>query len=1382
MKFRKKRTVACAALLSVALGVQAQDVPVETGNFSPDWNSLSAWQCPEWFKDAKFGIWAHWGPQCEAEDGDWYARGMYFAGSGQYNWHVSHYGEPEEFGFKDLCNAWKADEWDPESLVELYKSVGARYFFTLGQHHDNFDLWNSPYQPWNSVNIGPKKDIVKGWSDACKKNGLPLGISMHGSHTWTWFEVSQDYDGNLTKEDGNGKWWEGYDPQDLYAQRHTPSIGYDESGTINSQWDWGEGASLPSEAFKTKFKNRVLECINDYNPDMLYFDDTVLPFYGCDDNVGLDIVSHYYNHSANQNNGDPQVVVMGKKLETNHKQALLWDVERGVPDRIQTEYWQTCTCLGSWHYDTNTYKNGSYKSAQQVVDMLVDIVSKNGNLLLSVPIKGNGTIDEKERAILEGIKAWMDVNALSIYGTRPWKTFGEGPLADASNPLTSQGFNESNNYSSKDVRYAQRNDSLFATIMRWPSAKRFTFESLGASSTYYSGHVKSVELLGYGKVDYEEAIDGLTVTLPEKHPNEIAPVFCITFEEGDAQQASLEEVIASYETKVASMLTETSYNTGKFSKQALLEFREKLENAKQYTHESEANQQVVKDELLAAYKALKENGRNAAGAPSLDGAEDATEEYLTEASNFSASEQGSRFGTPQYWTVENYYVPMKDTSKGVKNGIDNYPGFPCLALGIWGSEDATPYTCDLSNARIYNKVHLAAGRYFFGAQLQSYYNLTDNAYIFAAESLLNTEEIPDGSIAFAQINKVSNMSDYYGVYFTLKEDADVYLGFQADMANGSTEQETRIQGVTLLYYGNMDFTALETLIYSAEDVIANATVNSNTGYYKQDAVDALQAAHDAAEAMDYEATQEEFTEAYNTLNEAIKNFQENGKNVGGAPLEGLGEDITIEKLHECDNFARTPETDDGDRFGAPKYWTVENYGFGDQAGIDNHPGYDCLHLEVWWNNSAYAENGYDIKNVRLYQRVTLPEGRYFFGAAYPTAEANDELYIFASSKLVNTSDISTQTIAYEKVNVAPTDGSFRGIYFTLNTEQEVYLGFQSDFSGSVTNNLRAKSVKLVYYGQMTYEKLTTLIETIEDAVAKVKVNENTGFYSKDALSKLQAVIDEARALGPSSDYEIIETYYNALNEAYTDFQVNGKNDGGQPEKMNAVDVTEEYLVEASGFSRADNSVTTRFATPAYWTVENFMIDNGSSGVKNGIDKYPGYSCLSLGLWDDRDNNSDGDLKDARIYREVELPAGRYYFGASYNTTYALTSNAYIFAAESTLETEDIPNLSIAYYPINKASDNDGLLHGVFFTLEEPQKVILGFQADLANGTGEQEFRASEVSLIRYTTQTAVEMVEADVTSGTPVYYNLSGVRLQRMPNQGFFIVRVGNKSYKCFKR
>ena len=1370
------KTHLLASLLAIGApqAASAQDVSIDTGTFEQDWNNLGDWTCPEWFKDAKFGIWAHWGPQCQAEDGDWYARGMYFESNGQYNYHVQHYGDPAKFGFKDVINEWKADKWDPEKLIALYKSVGARYFMTLGQHHDNFDLWNSPYQEWNSVNMGPKRDIVKGWSDACKKYGLPLGVSMHGSHAWTWYEGAQDYDGNLTKEDGKGLWWEGYDPQELYAQRHTPSVGYENEGNIHSQWDWGNGASQPSEAYKMKFQNRVLECINDYNPDMLYFDDTVLPFWGCDEQVGLNILTHYYNHSAKLHDGQQQVVVMGKKLEKKHKKAMLWDVERGIPDRPQDEYWQTCTCIGSWHYDRNTYNNG-YKSAQQVVDMLVDIVSKNGNLLLSIPIRGNGTIDEKEEEVLAGIKAWMDINAKSIYGTRPWKTFGEGPLAEASNPLNSQGFNEKNNYSAKDVRYVERNDTVYATIMRWPSSRTFTFAALGMGADSYSGKVKSIELLGYGPVDCTSGVDGMTVTLPEKPTNDIAPVFQLVF---DHTSVTLAEIIEGYEAKALEMKATAGTNTGKYNAKAIDSFLAEVESAKSYINDTDENQKVIINTLAKSFKKLKDNGTNTAGEPKTGYIEDQTADQLVEAKNFTASTIGSRFGTPENWTVENFDIPEKDNTKGNKNGIDSYPGFNCLALGVWKSEDVTPYTCDLANARIYRKVHLEPGTYYFGAKKESGYNLWEQAYIFAATDLCTTEQLTSQALAFAPVNAAPTDGRLYGITFKVDEARDILLGFQADMANGPTEQEFRLKEVTLLYYGNRDEAALQNLIEQGADILDHAVVNSNTGFYKTEAADKLQKAIDEAMSIDSDASYEQFAQACENLESAIDDFQKNGINVGGTPIESGAEDLTADKLHEASNFSRTPETDNGERFSKPLYWTVENF----DNGLDNHEGPDCLHLEVWWNSSSFSANGYDIHNARIYQKTTLPEGRYFFGAAYAASEPNEDMYIFASTRPLDTSRIPSDAIAFEKVNKAPTDGSFRGIYFTLDKETEVCLGFQSDFSNVQTANFRAREVKLLSYGQISHEKLLGLIASIEEAVADIKVNENTGFYSTAAFEQLLTAINTARATPSNADPSAVIAAYNLLNEQYNDFLTNGKNAGGQADELSCKDLTETYLKEKEEFSRRDPQVVTRFSAPAYWTVENFCIDKGGEGIKGGLDKYPGKDCLNLGLWDDRDKNTEGDLTDARIYQTVHLPAGRYYFGAAYETIYNISDQAYIFAADAPLPSADIQTRSIAYYPINKAVEKDGNTYGIYFTLEQEQDLILGFQANLMLGSGQQEFRATSVRLLQYNKTVGIESAQDDSTDTPASYYSLTGMRLKQEPQHGLYIMKQGKKAVKRYRK
>ena len=510
------------------------------GKFEPTWESLeNNYKVPKWFKNAKFGIWAHWGPQCVEGSGDWMARSLYIEGSAEYNYHVEHYGHPSEFGFKDILPLFKAENWDPDKLVAFYKKIGAQYFFALGNHHDNFDLWDSKYQPWNSKNMGPKRDILAGWAAAAKKNGLPFGVSLHADHAWTWYEVAQrydrngdkmgiPYDGTLTQADGKGKWWEGYDPQDLYAQNHPMSKGSWADGMIHRQWGWGNGATLPSQKFCTNFYNRTLDVINRYNPDLLYFDVTVAPFYPISD-AGLKIAAHFYNHNMATHKGKLEGVMFGKILDENQRKALVWDVERGAPNQIQEEPWQSCSCIGGWHYNTSIYQNNGYKSASSVVKLLVDIVSKNGNLLLSVPLRADGTFDEKEEKILNEFGAWMNVNKEAIYDTHPWKVFGEGPIADSDIKINAQGFNEGSytNATAAEKRFTQTNKALYVTMLAWPKESKVTIKSLALGNALYPQKIKQVELLGYGKIPFSRTHEGLTVTLPSKHSDKIAPVIKI---------------------------------------------------------------------------------------------------------------------------------------------------------------------------------------------------------------------------------------------------------------------------------------------------------------------------------------------------------------------------------------------------------------------------------------------------------------------------------------------------------------------------------------------------------------------------------------------------------------------------------------------------------------------------------------------------------------------------------------------------------------------------------------------------------------------------------------------------------------------------------------
>ena len=543
---RTKILLASLALSIGTLSAQNYQVPVSEknepmmkGKFQPTWSSLENYQVPEWFRNAKFGIWAHWGPQCVEGSGDWMARSMYLEGSAEYKYHVEHYGHPSEVGFKDIIPLFKAEKWNPDALVAFYKKIGAQYFFALGNHHDNFDLWDSKYQAWNSKNMGPKRDILAEWEQAARKYELPFGISFHADHAWTWYEPSQrydrngpkagvPYDGTLTKADGKGKWWEGYDPQELYAQNHPMSKGSWVDGMIHSQWAWGNGASLPTQEYCTNFYDRTVDAINRYNPDLIYFDVTVVPFYPISD-AGLKIAAHFYNHNMATHKGKLEAVMLSKILDENQRKAIVWDVERGAPNEIMEQPWQSCSCIGGWHYNTSIYENNWYKSAADVVKLLVDIVSKNGNLLLSVPLRADGTFDEKEEKILNEFGDWMNINKEAILDTRPWEIFGEGPIAEADIKINAQGFNEGS-YSkatAQEIRFTQTKKDLYATVLAWPTEKQILIKSLSDESKLFPGKISRVELLGYGKVSFTRTDKGLLTNMPDKQVNKIAPVFKI---------------------------------------------------------------------------------------------------------------------------------------------------------------------------------------------------------------------------------------------------------------------------------------------------------------------------------------------------------------------------------------------------------------------------------------------------------------------------------------------------------------------------------------------------------------------------------------------------------------------------------------------------------------------------------------------------------------------------------------------------------------------------------------------------------------------------------------------------------------------------------------
>ena len=475
-----------------------QDLPkIAKGRFDGTAESLRAWQVPEWFRDAKFGIWAHWGPQSAAEFGDWYARNIYIQDSPQNKYHVEHYGHPSKFGHKDICRLWKGDQFDPDHLLQLYKRAGAKYFMSMGVHHDNFDLWNSKHQPrWNAVATGPKQDVVGLWRKAAQKHGLKFAVSEHLSNSYNWLAVSHGSDktGPLA-----GVPYDGTDP--AYADLYHP---FPKDQPIPTQ----AMSRVAPDSWKLLYFRRIQDLIDNYQPDLLYTDGGIPFGYW-----GYRLVSHYYNTIAKAHGGKVEGIYTSKTAADCENGTCVLDLERGVANEIKPHPWQTDTCIGDWHYK----KGQKYKTPKLVIDMLCDIVSRNGNLMLNFPLPNSGALDPEELKVLDGITRWMAVNSEGIYGTRPWKISGN----PAAPPAGAQGgFNERNRkeLTANDVRFTSKGNVIYAFVMGWPE-REAVVPALAMGGAQGVGKIRSVELLGHkGKVTFAQDASALKVEMPPERP------------------------------------------------------------------------------------------------------------------------------------------------------------------------------------------------------------------------------------------------------------------------------------------------------------------------------------------------------------------------------------------------------------------------------------------------------------------------------------------------------------------------------------------------------------------------------------------------------------------------------------------------------------------------------------------------------------------------------------------------------------------------------------------------------------------------------------------------------------------------------------------------
>jgi len=510
MKNRMKNTVnlflAGFLVISSVATLSAQEN--KEGKFKPTDESLQQYKYPAWFRDAKFGIWAHWGPQAVPRQGDWYARNMYVQNgqsweSDDYKSHLMTYGHPSVSGYKDIIPLWKAEKWNPEELMKLYKSVGAKYFVSMGTHHDDFFLWNSKLHKWNSVNMGPKKDVVGLWQKAALNEGLRFGVSEHLAASFTWFQTAHSSDKTGDKA---GVPYDGNDPQ--YEELYHGKAAADDTGWMTTNPVW-----------QKEWFAEIKELVDMYKPDLLY-SDCALPF---GNEVGRSLIAHFYNEDMDKNKGNLEAVYTCKEPS---KGRFAQDVERGVLDSISEFPWQTDTSIGDWFYRTGQ----KYKTSEEVIQMLVDIVSKNGNLLINVVQTPEGDLEPDVLSILDGIGKWTKVNGEAIYSTRPWKIYGEGPSTNK-NQEKGQfgGLKDIRAYQPSDIRFTTKDGVLYAFCMSTPT-EDIQIKALGKLSKVSNKKIASVSLLGSTeKIQWKQDENALTISKPTVLPDFKVVAFAVKF-------------------------------------------------------------------------------------------------------------------------------------------------------------------------------------------------------------------------------------------------------------------------------------------------------------------------------------------------------------------------------------------------------------------------------------------------------------------------------------------------------------------------------------------------------------------------------------------------------------------------------------------------------------------------------------------------------------------------------------------------------------------------------------------------------------------------------------------------------------------------------------
>jgi alpha-L-fucosidase len=524
------------------------DFPIAAGPYEPTWDSINRNYPgdPAWLREAKFGIWVHFGPQSAGQSGDWYARKMYQPGTPAYENHICDFGHPSESGYKDVLHTWNPTQLDPVKLVQTYHDAGARFLIIQGVHHDNFDNWNSAYQPWNAVNMGPKRDLVGEWAKASRAAGMRYGVSFHHEYTWWWWQpafgsdttgdkAGVPYDAaHLTLADGKGKWWEGYDPRLLYGinlraykdvahVKNRPEKGIFQEHLAYAHW------------YTTRWSMRIMDVINKYDPDFFYTDgDTTQPFNGEKTGTGYKcdaierVIADFYNRSL-ANHGAVDKISIIKFHSGMHGVANT--SEGSFPKGIKTDQvWIGENAVGDWFYAPNfTY------SARALVLYMLEVVSRDGIYAVNVSLRPDGSLDAGSLKLLKDVGEWMKINGEGIYGSKAWAKLGEG-ATDASGKLRTLPSGQLGqaqaefHFGPTDFRFTSGKDgSVYAFALAVPQpGTEVTIASLGSGAGLMSAPVRSVSLLGSGeKLVWSQHPDGLVVKCPAQMPSQIAVAFKI---------------------------------------------------------------------------------------------------------------------------------------------------------------------------------------------------------------------------------------------------------------------------------------------------------------------------------------------------------------------------------------------------------------------------------------------------------------------------------------------------------------------------------------------------------------------------------------------------------------------------------------------------------------------------------------------------------------------------------------------------------------------------------------------------------------------------------------------------------------------------------------